>query len=179
MVSFTGSTLIGQRIAQLTASSMKKVSLELGGKNAAVIFSDADLPSAVAGVTRWKEYFLCHLNYCFRHRSAFLNQGEICLCTSRIFVQRQVYQEFLTKFITSVKTLKVGDPLEEDTFCGAVNSKVHYDKVMSYIKLAQEDPEATIHTGEGVSQLSLGPHNKDGFFIQPTIISGVGDDHRS
>lgn len=162
MVSFTGSTLIGQRIAQLTATSMKKVSLELGGKNAAVIFSDADLPSAVAGVTR----------------SAFLNQGEICLCTSRIFVQRPVYQEFITKFTASVKTLKVGDPMEEDTFCGAVNSKVHYDKVMSYIKLAQEDPEATIHTGEGVTQLSLAPHNKDGFFIQPTIISGVGDDHR-
>ena len=68
--------------------------------------------------------------------------------------------------------------MDEDTFCGAVNSKVHYDKVMSYIKLAQEDPEATIHTGEGVTQLSLAPHNKDGFFIQPTIISGVGDDHR-
>lgn len=69
--------------------------------------------------------------------------------------------------------------MEKDTFCGAVNSKVHYDKVMSYIKLAQEDPEATIHTGEGVTQLSLAPHNRDGFFIQPTIISGVGDDHRS
>ena len=93
-------------------------------------------------------------------------------------MQRPVYQEFLTKFIASVKTLKVGDPMEEDTFCGAVNSKVHYDKVMSYIKLAQEDPEATIRTGEGVTTLSLAPHNRDGFFIQPTIISGVADDHR-
>ena len=179
MVSFTGSTLIGQRIAQLTATSMKKVSLELGGKNAAVIFSDADLPSAVAGVTRWRtKIFHYQLNILFHDRSAFLNQGEICLCTSRIFVQRPVYQEFITKFIASVKTLKVGDPMEEDTFCGAVNSKIHYDKVMSYIRLAQEDPEATIHTGEGVTPLSLAPHNRDGFFIQPTIISGVGDDHR-
>ena len=93
-------------------------------------------------------------------------------------MQRPIYQEFLTKFIASVKTLKVGDPMEEDTFCGAVNSKIHYEKVMSYIKLAKEDPEATIHTGEGVTTLSLAQHNRDGFFIQPTIITGVTDDHR-
>ena len=125
-----------------------------------------------------------------------------------MFVQRPVYEEFLARFIKSVEKLKVGDPMmmmmmmtmlkvgdpmDEDTFCGAVNSRVHYDKVMfyirlimmmmmikvmSYIRLAQEDAGARLHTGEGVSSLSLAPHNKRGFFIQPTIITGVDDDHR-
>jgi len=161
MISFTGSTAIGQKIAQLTAATMKRVSLELGGKNAAVVFNDANLDDSVAGVTR----------------SAFLNQGEICLCTSRIFVQRKIYDAFLAKFLVSVKKLKVGDPMEEDTFTGAVNSKTHYDKVMSYIQYAQDDG-GTIQCGEGVSVINLGPHNKNGFFIQPTVISGLSDDAR-
>jgi len=161
MISFTGSTGVGHKIAQLTATSMKKVSLELGGKNAAIIFNDANLDDSVAGVTR----------------SAFLNQGEICLCTSRIFVQSGIYDEFLKKFIESVKKLKVGDPLAEDTFTGAVNSAVHYDKVMSYIALAKEDG-GTIECGEGVTELNLPPHNKAGYFIQPTVISGLNDNSR-
>jgi acyl-CoA reductase-like NAD-dependent aldehyde dehydrogenase len=158
MVSFTGSTAIGQKIAQLTAASMKKVSLELGGKNAAIIFNDANLDESVAGVTR----------------SAFLNQGEICLCTSRIFVQSKIYDVFLKKFLESVKKLKTGDPLEEDTFTGAVNSAAHYDKVMSYVQFAVEDG-GKIECGEGVSVLNLAPHNKKGYFIQPTVISGLDD----
>ena len=161
MISFTGSTGVGHKIAQLTATSMKKVSLELGGKNAAIIFNDANLDDSVAGVTR----------------SAFLNQGEICLCTSRIFVQSGIYDEFLKKFIESVKKLKVGDPLAEDTFTGAVNSAVHYDKVMSYIALANEDG-GIIECGEGVTELNLPPHNKAGYFIQPTVISGLNDNSR-
>jgi len=158
MVSFTGSTAIGQKIAQLTAASMKKVSLELGGKNAAIIFNDANLDESVAGVTR----------------SAFLNQGEICLCTSRIFVQSKIYDVFLKKLLESVKRLKTGDPLEEDTFTGAVNSAAHYDKVMSYVQFAVEDG-GKIECGEGVSVLNLAPHNKKGYFIQPTVISGLDD----
>ena len=161
MISFTGSTAVGQKIAQLTATSMKKVSLELGGKNAAVIFNDANIDESVAGVTR----------------SAFLNQGEICLCTSRIFVQSKIYEAFLEKFVASVKKLKVGDPMDEDTFTGAVNSKLHYDKVMSYIQFAREDG-GTIQCGEGVSALNLGPQNKNGYFIQPTVISELSDDSR-
>ena len=161
MISFTGSTAVGQKIAQLTASSMKKVSLELGGKNAAVVFNDANIDESVAGVTR----------------SAFLNQGEICLCTSRIFVQSKIYEAFLEKFVASVKKLKVGDPMDEDTFTGAVNSKLHYDKVMSYIQFAREDG-GTIQCGEGVSALNLEPQNKNGYFIQPTVISGLSDDSR-
>ena len=162
MVSFTGSTGVGKRIAQLTAVSMKKVSLELGGKNAAVVFADADMEAAVAGVTR----------------SAFLNQGEICLCTSRVFVQRPVFTLFLDKLVASVRKLKVGNPLEEDTFCGAVNSQVHYAKIMSYLQLARDTPGATMHCGEGVTSLHLDPANQRGFFVQPTIISGLSDDHR-
>lgn len=161
MISFTGSTAIGQKIAQLTATSMKKVSLELGGKNASVIFNDANLDESVAGVTR----------------SAFLNQGEICLCTSRIFVQSKIYDKFLEKLVNSVKKLKTGDPLEEDTFTGAVNSAAHYEKVMSYIQFATEDG-GTIECGEGVSKLNLAPHNKNGYFIQPTVISGLSDQSR-
>merc|ERR1719516_163783 len=87
MVSFTGSTIVGKKIAKLTAESMKKVSLELGGKNAAVVFDDANIDKAAAAIAR----------------SSFLNQGEICLCTSRVFVQKNVFDEFLTKFIEAVK----------------------------------------------------------------------------
>jgi len=161
MISFTGSTLVGQKIAQMTATSMKKVSLELGGKNAAVVFHDANVDAAVAGIAR----------------SSFLNQGEICLCTSRIFVHRAIYDQFMSKFVAHVKTLKVGDPLDDSTFCGAVNSEIHYNKVMSYIQLAR-DSGAHIHCGEGVTELSLPDHNKNGFFVQPTVISGLEDDHR-
>ena len=161
MISFTGSTAIGQKIAQLTAGSMKKLSLELGGKNAAVIFNDAKLDEAVAGVTR----------------SAFLNQGEICLCTSRIFVQSKIYDSFIAKFVASVRRLKVGDPLEEDTFTGAVNSEQHYKKVMSYIGFVNDDG-GKIVCGEGVDSLELKPQNKNGYFIQPTVITGLEDSAR-
>jgi len=161
MISFTGSTAIGQKITQLTAGSMKKLSLELGGKNAAVIFNDAKLDEAVAGVTR----------------SAFLNQGEICLCTSRIFVQSKIFDSFIAKFVASVRRLKVGDPLEEDTFTGAVNSEQHYKKVMSYIGFANDDG-GKIVCGEGVDSLELKPQNKNGYFIQPTVITGLDDSAR-
>ena len=83
----------------------------------------------------------------------------------------------MSKFVAHVKTLKVGDPLDDSTFCGAVNSEVHYNKVMSYIQLAR-DSGAHIHCGEGVTELSLPDHNKNGFFVQPTVISGLEDDHR-
>ena len=99
------------------------------------------------------------------------------MCTSRIFVQRAIYDQFMSKFVSHVKTLKVGDPLDDSTFCGAVNSEVHYNKIMSYIHLAR-DSGATIHCGEGVTHLSLPKQIKNGFFVQPTVISGLPDDHR-
>lgn len=161
MISFTGSTAVGQKIAAIAAPAMKKLSLELGGKNAAVVFKDANLEEAVAGLTR----------------AAFLNQGEICLCMSRIFVQADIFTEFLNKFVESTKKLKVGDPLEEDTFTGAMNSKQHYDKVISYTKFATEDG-GKIHCGEGITKLNLSTRNKNGFFIQPTVVTGLSDDSR-
>jgi len=161
MVSFTGSTPVGKRIAALTSPSMKKVSLELGGKNAAIVFSDANLEDAVNGLIR----------------SCFLNQGEICLCTSRVFVQQNIYQDFLTAFVEKIRGLKTGDPLDESTFTGAVNSLAHYNKVMSYIKYAREEG-GTILCGEGVDDLRLPDRVKDGFFIQPTLITGLQDNSR-
>ena len=100
------------------------------------------------------------------------------MCTSRVFVQRGVYEEFVRKFVEKVKTFKVGDPLDESTEIGAVNSEVHYNKIMSYIQLAHETDGATVHCGEGVTKLSLPQHNQTGFFVQPTVITGVSDDHR-
>jgi len=161
MISFTGSTMVGQKIAGMAAPQMKKLSLELGGKNAAIVFDSCDLDSAVAGVAR----------------SCFLNQGEICLCTSRVFVQDGVYQEFVTRLTDKVRELKVGDPTDDTTWCGAVNSKQHYEKVMSYINLAGEEG-GQILCGEGVTQLQLTDKNKGGYFIQPTLVAGLPDDSR-
>jgi len=159
VVSFTGSTVVGQRIAALTAPAMKKVSLELGGKNAAVVFDDAELEAAVAGVTR----------------SSFLNQGEICLCTSRIFVQRGVYHSFLERLVSSVSSLVTGDPEDDATFCGAINSKQHYEKVTGYLRLAREEG-GILHTCQ--KPLNLPDRCRSGYFIRPTVVSGLADTSR-
>ncbi len=113
VVSFTGSTAVGERIAGIAAPMMKRLSLELGGKNAAIVFDDADVDKAVATLVR----------------SCFLNQGEICLCTARLFVQDGVYDELLGKLVEATKKLKVGDPEDKDVFMGALNSKPHLEKV--------------------------------------------------
>ena len=98
---------------------MKRLSLELGGKNAALVFADANLDQAVKTLIR----------------GAFLNQGEICLCTSRIYVQDSVFDTFLEKFVEETRNLKVGDPNDPEVFMGALNSQVHLDKVIRYEKL--------------------------------------------
>ena len=113
LVSFTGSTKIGSRIMEITASQVKKLSLELGGKNPAVVFDDCDLDSAVAGCVR----------------SAFTNQGEVCLCTERTFVHESIFDQFLSKFIDEAKKWKVGPPRDSTTRVGAMVSQVHYNKV--------------------------------------------------
>ena len=119
VISFTGSTLIGKHIAKVAAPMMKRLSLELGGKNAALVFADANLDQAVKTLIR----------------GAFLNQGEICLCTSRIYVQDSVFDTFLEKFVGETRNLKVGDPNDPEVFMGALNSKVHLDKVIRYEKI--------------------------------------------
>ncbi|CAD6189418.1 unnamed protein product [Caenorhabditis auriculariae] len=155
LISFTGSTLIGKRIGELGAKLNKKVSLEMGGKNAAVIYASANLDRDLPLITR----------------SCFLNQGEICLCTSRIFVQRSIAEDFLSRLVEQAQKLTVGDPNKQFDL-GAMNSKVHFDKVCRYIASAKKGG-GTVHCG-GVVKLE-GPHS-EGFFIAPTVISGLADD---
>ncbi|XP_042237511.1 2-aminomuconic semialdehyde dehydrogenase-like [Homarus americanus] len=161
LVSFTGSTVTGRHIAQATAPMFKKLSLEMGGKNAAVVFSDCDLESCINSLKR----------------GSFINQGQVCLCTSRIFVQRSLYEEFLEKFVAVTKELRVGNPSDESVFMGALNSKPHLEKVRCYVKYAIEDG-GTIVCGETIDSCVLSEENKNGYFMRPTIITGLSDDSR-
>lgn len=154
-ISFTGSTRAGARIASVAAPMFKKLSLELGGKNPNIIFADCD----------WQKMMKTTV------QSSFSNQGQICLCGSRILVEETVYEKFKQEFVTQVKKLKVGDPLENSSKQGALVSKVHFEKVKQAIDTA---------IGEGGKVLCGGniikPEGRcaDGFFIEPTVIEGLG-----
>ena len=156
-ISFTGGTETGKRIAATAAPMFKKLSLELGGKNATLVFADSDLEEAV------KESV----------RSSFSNQGEICLCGSRIFIERSVYEKFKTAFVERVKALKVGDPNDEGTNQGAIVSAQHKQKVLSYIKLAGEEGGKILCGGK---EVKLEGRCSGGYFIAPTVIEGL--DHK-
>lgn len=158
-ISFTGSTATGRVIAQNAAQSFKKVSLEMGGKNANVIFADAPWEKALATTVR----------------SSFANQGQICLCGSRIFVEKSIYEKFKTALVEKVQQLKQGDPLEESTQQGAVVSAVHRDKVMSFIQLAEKSGARRL-TGKTAPRLA--DDLQKGFFIPPTLLEGLGCDHQ-
>jgi aminomuconate-semialdehyde/2-hydroxymuconate-6-semialdehyde dehydrogenase len=153
-ISFTGGTVTGAAVAANAAPRFKKLSLELGGKNPNLIFADADLDDAVATSIR----------------SSFWNQGEICLCGSRIFVERAIHDEFVRRFSAGVKKLRIGDPLDDATDIGALISEAHLQKVLGYIDLA---------TTEG-GTIVAGGHRLDrtGYFIEPTIVTGLGCDCR-
>ncbi|KAI8910407.1 aldehyde dehydrogenase domain-containing protein [Gorgonomyces haynaldii] len=151
-ISFTGGTVTGRTIYQSAASRNKKLSLELGGKNANIIFDDCDLEKTIKTTLR----------------SSFLNQGEICLCGSRIFVQSKIYDAFLEKFVQETQKLIVGDPLDEKTQVGALVSEDHMNKVLKYIQIAKEEG-GTVLTGG----TRLGGDLKDGYFVAPTIIVGL------
>lgn len=153
-VSFTGGTKTGEAIAKIAAPMFKKLSLELGGKNPNLIFADCD----------WDEMMRTTL------RSSFANQGQICLCGSRIFVERSIYDKFKTEFVEKVSKLTVGDPLEDDSKLGAVVSKSHMEKVLSYVDLAKEEG-GTILTGG--NQVKLEGRCENGWFIEPTVIEGL------
>lgn len=153
-ISFTGGTATGKHIASVAAPMFKKLSLELGGKNPNIIFDDCDFDKAV------KTSVL----------SSFQNQGEICLCGSRIFVQRGIYNKFKDAFVAKVKELKVGDPMEEKTKVGAIASQAHFEKVMGYISLAKEEGGTVLTGGERVQ---VEGRCKDGWFIAPTVIEGL------
>ncbi len=159
-ISFTGGTVTGKKIAATAAPMFKKLSLELGGKNPNIIFADCDLEQTVNTTVL----------------SSFSNQGEICLCGSRIFVEKPIYQKFVDAFVAKVKTLKVGDPNDEQTKVGALVSEPHMKKVLSYIELAKQEGGEVILGGK---QVNPGGRCVNGYFIEPTIITGLGSDCRT
>lgn len=151
IISFTGGTATGAEIARVAAPMFKKLSLELGGKNPNIIFDDCDLGTAIS----------TSLN------SSFANQGQICLCGSRIYVQRGIYDRFREEFVKRVGEMKVGDPNDPEVKLGAVVSEAHFKKVLSYIDLAKEEGGKVLTGGHAVDT-GLG-----GWFIRPTVIEGL------
>lgn len=153
-VSFTGSTVTGRHIAQSVAGSFKKVSLEMGGKNANVVFADCDFDKAVETTLR----------------SSFSNQGQICLCGSRIFVEKSIYEKFKAALVEKTLQLKQGDPLMADTQQGAVVSKDHQAKVLSYIEHAKSENAKILCGGK---KAEMRGDFSGGYFIEPTLIEGL------
>lgn len=155
-ISFTGSTRAGERIASIAAPKFKKLSLELGGKNPAIIFADCN----------WEKMLFNTI------RSSFANQGEICLCGSRILIEESVYEKFKTDFVKWAKEgLRVGDPLQEESKQGAIVSKAHSEKILGCIQVAKEEGGRILCGGNAVK---LEGRCADGYFIEPTIIEGLG-----
>jgi aminomuconate-semialdehyde/2-hydroxymuconate-6-semialdehyde dehydrogenase len=154
-ISFTGGTATGAAIAGAAAPRFKKLSLELGGKNPNVIFADADMDRAVSTSVR----------------AAFSNQGQICLCGSRILVERPAFDAFVERFAAAASSLRIGDPREPDTEQGEVVSREHFEKVLSYIELARREGGSVV-AGGGPAE----PPNarcRDGWFVRPTVITGL------
>lgn len=154
-ISFTGSTRAGARIASIAAPVFKKLSLELGGKNPNIIFADAD----------WEKMMSTTL------QSSFSNQGQICLCGSRILVEAPIYEQFKKEFIERTKQLTVGDPLLDTSKQGAVVSKMHFDKIMRCIETAKQEGGTILAGGNA---LQLRDRCRNGWFIEPTVIEGLG-----
>jgi len=153
-ISFTGGTKTGEYIARTAAPMFKKLSLELGGKNPNIIFADCD----------WKEMMSTTL------RSSFANQGQICLCGSRIFVERSIYDKFKTEFVEKVASTLVAPPENPEAKLGAVVSKSHMEKVLSYVELAKEEGGTVLTGGERV--IMEAPY-QDGYYLRPTVIEGL------
>ncbi|MDH5833772.1 aldehyde dehydrogenase [Luteimonas kalidii] len=151
-VSFTGSTAVGTRIASMAAPQLKKVSLELGGKNATLVFADSD----------WHD----HLDTLVR--SAFQNSGQICLCGSRILVERSILTAFTEAFVDRVRALRIGDPVDPDTQFGPLVSQAHFDKVLAALARARDEGGRVLCGGEALE--------RPGWFVAPTVIDGLGPD---
>ena len=154
-ISFTGSTKAGERIASIAAPKFKKLSLELGGKNPNIIFADCD----------WEKMLFNTI------RSSFGNQGQICLCGSRILIEESVFEKFKTDFVAWAKKLTVGDPLLPESKQGAIVSKVHYEKILRCIETAKQEGGKILCGGNAIK---LEGRCASGYFIQPTIIEGLG-----
>lgn len=159
-ISFTGGTKTGAEIARVAAPMFKKLSLELGGKNPNIIFADCDFEKMLNETVR----------------SSFLNQGEICLCGSRIFIERPLYERFKKAFVEKVRSeLIVGDPLSPQTKTGAIVSQMHFEKVFSYIGLAKQEGGTVLCGGNKVTPEG---RCRNGWFIEPTVIEGLSYDCR-
>lgn len=158
-ISFTGSTRVGKEIATVAAPLFKKISLEMGGKNPNIIFADANYDKMLQTTIR----------------SSFANQGQICLCGSRIFVERPIYEKFKKDFVEKTKKLRLGAPAHKDTKVGAIVSKPHYDKILSYIELAKEEGGEILVGGNAAKPQG----HENGWFIEPTIIEGLAHDCRT
>ncbi len=159
-ISFTGGTVTGKRIAATAAPMFKKLSLELGGKNPNIVFADCD----------WEKMLSTSI------QSSFSNQGEICLCGSRIFVERSVYDRFVTEFVAKTTLLTVGDPLDDKTKIGPLNSEPHMNKVLSYIELAKQEGGTIMCGGKRVT---VEGRCANGYFVEPTVITGLSPDCRT
>ncbi|KXV05323.1 2-hydroxymuconic semialdehyde dehydrogenase [Caballeronia megalochromosomata] len=158
-ITFTGESKTGSAIMKAVADGVKNVSFELGGKNAAVVFADADFDAAVEGVLR----------------SSFTNAGQVCLCSERVYVERPIFDRFVAALKEKTETLKVGSPYEAGTTTGPMISNGHRDKVLSYFQLAVKEG-ATVITGGGIPKFDNECDN--GAFVQPTIWTGLPDDAR-
>lgn len=159
-ISFTGGTTTGARIAATAAPMFKKLSLELGGKNPTLIFADANIDEAISTIVQ----------------SGFANQGEICLCGSRILVERGIYETFKEMYVSRVRALNAGDPMDSATKVGAIVSEAHFNKILSYIELARSEGGRILCGGHAVI-----PEGRcaGGWFIQPTVIEGLDQQCRT
>ena len=157
-ISFTGGTQTGAHIARVAAPMFKKLSLELGGKNPNIIFADCDYNDMLETTVR----------------SSFANQGQICLCGSRIFVEQSIYAKFKADFVERVKALKVGHPSEKDTNIGALVSKPHLEKVMEYIDIAKQENGKILCGGSKVTIKGY----ENGYYLEPTVIEVPTDECR-
>ena len=154
-ISFTGSTKAGERIASIAAPMFKKLSLELGGKNPNIIFADCD----------WEKMMKTTI------RSSFTNQGQICLCGSRILIEKSVYEKFKTEFVERTKLLSIGDPLDENNRQGAIVTKIHFEKIKNAIETAKQEGGKILCGGNPVKP---GGRCKEGYFFEPTVIENLG-----
>jgi aminomuconate-semialdehyde/2-hydroxymuconate-6-semialdehyde dehydrogenase len=154
-ISFTGGTVTGKKVAEACAPLFKKVSLELGGKNPNIVFADADLDAAITGSVR----------------SSFANQGQVCLCGSRVFVERSAYNDFVDRFLDKASKLKRGDPLDDQTEQGAIVSRTQLDKVKFYVDLAQKEGGQIALGGKPPEPIN--DRCRNGYFFKPTVITGL------
>lgn len=158
-VTFTGESRTGAEIMKKVAASVKPVSFELGGKNAAIVFADCDFERTINGLTD----------------AVFLNTGQVCLCAERIYVEKKIFERVVDALKQKAESLKIGDPASRETQLGPLISAQHRDKVLSYYRLAREEG-ATVVTGGGVPE--FGSEFDHGFYVQPTVYTGLSENAR-